>query len=244
MTSSRLRRGNGAWGGTGGRDAKPRGKNCRWTPELDEVLRAAWARGGARAAWKEIKKQHPTWSLRSIKRRTKKLGLVKQRRPWTLAELLVVEEGIDSNASLKTIAERIGRSVMAVRLRLARGGFEVSCLGGFKAKDLADWINVSPRTVRYWKETGLLHTKRGRITEHSFTEFCRNHPEKIPYEQLRDPDMKKWLREMGYPTSGDRRPCKAQTEAELKDSKVDEAGRSHRPFEASPQNEDRQPALP
>jgi hypothetical protein len=46
-----------------------RGKTCRWTPELDEILRSAWALGGLRAARKAIWQQQPTWSWYSIKKR-------------------------------------------------------------------------------------------------------------------------------------------------------------------------------
>jgi len=38
---------------------KPRGQTSHWTPELDEILRTAWSRGGLRAARRAIRQQQP-----------------------------------------------------------------------------------------------------------------------------------------------------------------------------------------
>ncbi len=43
----------------------PRGKTCRWTQELDEVLRSASLRGGLQAAKRAIRESQPTWSIYS-----------------------------------------------------------------------------------------------------------------------------------------------------------------------------------
>jgi len=43
---------------------------------------------------------------------------------------------IDSNASLALIAERLGRSVGAVRHKLETLGYTVESLGGYKVKSL------------------------------------------------------------------------------------------------------------
>src|SRR5512139_2020756 len=61
-----------------------RGKSCRWTPELDELLKSAWARGGLRGARRAIRQQQPAWSSYSIKRRAAALGLCRSRAPrWS-----------------------------------------------------------------------------------------------------------------------------------------------------------------
>jgi hypothetical protein len=44
---------------------RPRGKTCRWTQELDEVLRSAWLRGGLQAAKRAVRESQPTWSIYS-----------------------------------------------------------------------------------------------------------------------------------------------------------------------------------
>jgi hypothetical protein len=99
------------------------------------------------------------------------------------------------------IAERLGRSVAAVRKRLRDLDYTAESLGGFKVKDIADMFAVPPARVQYWVAEKLLLTKGGRITESSMSKFLAEHPEKIPFENL-SVDMQNWLREMGYPGSG------------------------------------------
>jgi hypothetical protein len=96
------------------------------------------------------------------------------------------------------IAERLGRTVAAVRKKLRERGYTAESLGGYKVKDIADMFSVPPARVQYWVTEKLLLTKGGRITESSFSKFLADHTSKIPFETLR-PEMQNWLREMGYP---------------------------------------------
>jgi hypothetical protein len=98
------------------------------------------------------------------------------------------------------IAERLGRSVAAVRKRLHDLEYTAESLGGFKVKDVAEMFAVPPARVQYWVAERLLFTKGGRITESSVSKFLADHPGKIPFESL-SVDMQNWLREMGYPDS-------------------------------------------
>jgi hypothetical protein len=181
---------------------KPRGKTCRWTAELDEVLKTAWARGGLRAARRAIRQHQPTWSWCSVKKRAAALELSRRRAlRWTDADENHLLWSIDSNASLALIAERLGRTVGAVRKRLRDLDYTAESLGGFKVKDIADMFAVPPARVQYWVAEKLLLTKGGRITESSVSKFLADHPEKIPFESL-SVDMQNWLREMGYPACG------------------------------------------
>jgi hypothetical protein len=178
---------------------KPRGKTCRWTAELDEVLKTAWAQGGLRTARRALRQREPTWSRYSIKKRAATLGLCRRRAPrWTDADENHLLWSIDSNASLALIAERLGRTVAAVRKRLRDLQYTAESLGGFKVKDVADMFGVPPARVQYWVAEKLLLTKGGRITDSSVSKFLADHPEKIPFESL-SVDMQNWLREMGYP---------------------------------------------
>ena len=178
---------------------KPRGKTCQWTAELDDVLKAAWARGGLRAAGRAIRQYQPTWSRYSVKKRAAALDLCRPRAPrWTDADENHLLWSIDSNASLNLIAERLGRSVAAVRKKLRDLEYTAESLGGFKVKDVADMFAVPPARVQYWVAEKLLLTKGGRITDSSVSKFLADHPEKIPFESL-SVDMQNWLREMGYP---------------------------------------------
>jgi len=187
---------------------KPRGKTCRWTPELDQVLTSAWGSGGLRSAWKAIEQYQPTWSVHSVRRRAAALQLRRSRpEPWTLSEIDHMLWSIDSNASLALIASRLSRSVGAVRHKLRALGYAIESLGGYKVKDVAEMLSVPPGRVRYWVAEKLLQTKGGRITDASFSKFLADHPQKIPFKAL-TLEMQNWLREMGY-SAGETAPKEA-----------------------------------
>ncbi len=182
---------------------KPRGKTCCWTPELDEVLKTAWGRGRLHAARRAIRQLQPTWSRYSIKKRAAALGLCRPKaQPWLDSEVNHLLWSIDSNASMALIAERLGRTVAAVRKKLRDLGYTAESLGGYKVKEVADMFSVPPARVQYWIAEKLLLTKGGRITESSFAKFLTDHPKRIPFEAL-SPEMQNWLREMGYPVEAD-----------------------------------------
>src|SRR4051812_36920315 len=90
--------------GSGRKVGKPRGKTCRWTPELDEILKEAWNREGPRAAQRAIRQHQPTWSRYSVKKRAATLALCRTRAPrWTAADVNHLLWSIDSNASVALI---------------------------------------------------------------------------------------------------------------------------------------------
>jgi hypothetical protein len=185
---------------------KPRGKTCSWTPELDQVLKTEWARGGLRAARRAIRQQQPTWSWCSIRKRAAALALCRPRaRRWSDADVNHLLMSIDSNASLALIAERLGRTVPAIRKRLLDLGYTAESLGGYKVKEVAEMISVPATRVQYWVKKRMLLTKGGRITESSLSKFLSDHPEKLPYSTL-SPEMRSWLREMGYPSEEHEEP--------------------------------------
>ena len=120
--------------------------------------------------------------------------------PWTPAEEVELRE-MASTQTIPTIAKGIGRSEMSVRLKLKSIRFQYEDLAGFKTKDLADMLRVTVRQVRRWRRKGYLAGVNGRITEESFSKFCRTHPDKIPYRRL-DADIQLWLRGYGYKVEG------------------------------------------
>lgn len=193
----------------GPRSAKPRGKTCRWTLELDEVLKSAWVRGGLRAATRAIRQHQPTWSQYSVKKRAAILALCGSRaRPWSDTEVNHLLWSIDSNASLALIAQRLGRTVAGVRKKLRVLGYTAESLGGYKVKDVAEMFSISPARVEYWVAEKLLLTRGGRITESSLSKFLAEHSTRVPFDRL-SMDMQKWLCEMGYPTQETRREREA-----------------------------------
>jgi hypothetical protein len=127
---------------------------------------------------------------------------------------------IDSNASLSLIAERLSRTLTAIRKKLRDLGYKAESLGGFKVKEVAEMLLVPPGRVKYWVEQQKLLTKGGRITDSSLSKFFAENPKQIPYETL-SPDMRSWLREMGYPADeqsecGDGGPVSTRIEAARK----------------------------
>jgi hypothetical protein len=178
------------------------GKDLLLDPGFHALLKTAWGSGGLRAALRAIRQQQPTWSRYSIKKRAAALALCRPKaQPWSDTELNHLLWSIDSNASLSLIAERLGRTIAAVRKKLRDLGYTAESLGGYKVKEVADMFSVPSARVQYWVAEELLLTKGGRITESSFSKFLADHPKKIPFETL-SPDMRNWLREMGYRDRG------------------------------------------
>jgi hypothetical protein len=65
--------------------------------------------------------------------------------------------------SIPIVARYLRRTPKAVRSKLQRMETPVEDLAGFKGKDLVNWFNVTPKQVRWWRETGYLRSAAGRI---------------------------------------------------------------------------------
>jgi len=118
-------------------------------------------------------------------------------RPWDRAAEAMLLDMVGTQ-SIPTVARYLRRTPKAVRSKLQRMETPVEDLAGFKGKDLVNWFNVTPKQVRRWREKGYLRSAAGRITEESLEAFCRDHPEKIPYDELGE-HVQLWLRDLGYP---------------------------------------------
>lgn len=138
-------------------------------------------------------------TVRSMEYATKRSEAVSswtRGRPWTSEE----EERLIDAASMQSIAEiaiALDRSQASVRLKLKSLAYNVTDLAGFKVKDLAVMLGVTIRQIRRWRQKGYLRSLNGRITEESFSKFCRIHGGKIPYQQLTSEAIV-WLRGFGY----------------------------------------------
>jgi hypothetical protein len=126
-----------------------------------------------------------------------------------------------SSQTILKIAEALGRSEASVRLKLKSLGYNLNDLAGFKVKDLAALLGVTIRQVRRWRQKGYLRGLNGRITEESFTKFCRVHAEKIPYSQL-GWDAKLWLHGFGF-----RPPTTFSNHPEIEDGLTRGEGRAN-----------------
>jgi hypothetical protein len=118
-------------------------------------------------------------------------------RPWTEDDVELLCEMI-SEFPIVEIAARLNRSEASIRTKVKAIRRCEDNLGGFKSKDLADLLGVSIRQIRRWREKGYLSGVNGRITEASFSKFCRTHWDKIEFDGL-SPEVKVWLRDLGYP---------------------------------------------
>lgn len=118
-------------------------------------------------------------------------------RPWGGTEEASLLDMV-STQSIPTVARCLRRTPKAVRSKLQRMGTRMEDVAGFKGKDLVNWLKVTPKQVRRWREKGYLKSVAGRITEESLEAFCRDHPEKIPYHELSE-HVQLWLRDLGYP---------------------------------------------
>lgn len=118
-------------------------------------------------------------------------------RPWDRAEEATLRDMVGTQ-SIPTVARCLRRTPKAVRSKLQRMETPQEDLAGFKGKDLVNWLNVTPKQVRRWREKGYLRSVAGRITEESLEAFCQDHPEKIPYHELSE-HVQLWLRDLGYP---------------------------------------------
>lgn len=175
----------------GGRTIKPK---YIWRPEYDAYLKAHYF-GGLNRRFQVLNRMiHltglPRWY---IKRQAARLGLTMHmdRRPWTQAELLVLEDLVGS-ASAATIAKRLRRPVSSIvnkckRLRISR-----RVRDGYTMRDLELCLGEDHRKISGWIKDGWLrdtlqgthrHDGNGtdihRIHERDILNFIKNHPQEI-----------------------------------------------------------------
>ncbi len=195
--------GNGVYVSTAGDPASQDLLKGNWTAEDDDLLRSQYPLGkkAAIAAISAIQARHPGLTRREIAKRARALGLrctdEVRRRDWDRGTDLVLLSLVHQPKEI--IARRLGRSVESIVARLRRLGKSADFFGGFKAKDLAGVLEVSEADVRRWQRNGWLRRRRGRITEASFSAFCKEHSEEISFCVLA-PETQYWLVSVhGYP---------------------------------------------
>ena len=92
-------------------------------------------------------------------------------RRWTTADDdklldLVGYEPVDK------IAQRLSRSVRAVRFRLCALGMSGRISDGWSLRALRKMLRVSPERIRQFIGSGMLRVRDARVTASSLTEFC------------------------------------------------------------------------
>ena len=145
-----------------------------------------WTRGDC---WQRIKELRRAAKRAAVEERhsakTKKLGEAAASarpvsRPWTPADddRLLNLAGYEP---VKRIAQRLDRSVRAVRFRMAALGMSARVTDAWSLRALWKMLRVRPSRLRYFIGNGLLRVRDARISAISLAAFCeQNQPSVTP----------------------------------------------------------------
>jgi len=175
--------------------------NPRFLPVIDRVLIAGMKLGpaGKHEAINKVLQLVPEWKRGDCWRRIRQLRRMsvvaavqsqpserriaesntgdrtsRQRsRPWTEEEddQLLNWAGYEPVAK---IAQRLGRSVRAVRFRLGALGMSARVSDGWSQRELRKLLRVSPAKLRRFIGTGMLRVRDPRVTIDSMLALCNN----------------------------------------------------------------------
>jgi len=165
-----------------------------WQPEYDAYLKAHYF-GGLNRRFQVLNRMVrltglPRWY---IKRQAARLGLTMKmdRRPWTQAELGLVEHLV-GRVSAATIAKRLRRPESSVVNKITRLGTSRRVREGYTMRDLEQCLGEDHHKISVWIANGWLRdrlqgTKRHggngndihRIREKDVLRFIKTHPHEI-----------------------------------------------------------------
>jgi hypothetical protein len=191
----------------GSRDSK----DSKWLSAIDQLLIAGIRQGRAkkREAINRILELVPEWNRGDCWQRIRYLrktlqvtapeerrrpgnpnsfgeGAVLKRsasRPWTPADddRLLQLAGYEP---VKRIAQRLDRSIRAVRFRLGALGMSAKVTDGWSLRALRQMLRVSPARLRYLMAYGLLRVRDPRILLSSLATFCETNHASLTGENL------------------------------------------------------------
>jgi hypothetical protein len=169
-----------------------------------------WTRGDC---WQRIRKLRKTSELAALEEhrpgQTKKLGDAAAARrpvsrPWTPADddRLLNLAGYEP---VKRIAQRMGRSVRAVRFRIAALGMSARVTDAWSLRALRRMLRVRSSRLRYFIGNGLLRVRDARISAPSLAAFCEKNGatwdpsvlERVAAALDKDADAFSWKRVAG-----------------------------------------------
>jgi hypothetical protein len=165
-----------------------------WRSEFDDMLKAQYY-GGLNHRFQVLNRMIritglPRWY---IKRQAARLGLTMKmdRKPWTLAELDVLEKLI-GRVSSAAIAKRLHRPESSVVNKLKRLGNSRRVREGYTMRDLEQCLGEDHHKIWAWIHSGWLrdrlqgtqrHGRNGndihRIQEKDILRFLQSHPQEI-----------------------------------------------------------------
>src|ERR1022692_3763396 len=174
---------------------------------IDKLLLAAIKQGPAkkRAAINRILELVPEWTrgdcwqrIKELRRATKRAALEERQsarakksgeatatprpvsRPWTPADDVRLLN-LAGYEPVKRIAQRLDRSVRAVRFRMAALGISARVTDAWSLRALWKMLRVRPSRLRYFIGSGLLKVRDPRISASSLAAFCeQNQPSLSP----------------------------------------------------------------
>ncbi len=140
--------------------ANRRRRKYEWTPDRLAYIQAHYDEIGARAIAEHF--GFPTWQV-AHKAAALGLGRHRQVKPWTPAEVAMLEE----YAGVRTprwIARELGRTLHSVVLKIRYVGLSTAIREGYTSHSLAPCFGVSPDTIGRWIRLGYfgrLETRDG-----------------------------------------------------------------------------------
>jgi hypothetical protein len=173
--------------------------NPRFLPVIDRVLIAGLKLGpaGKHEAINKVLQLVPEWKrgdcwrrMRQLRRGTAVVGppsrspekatleldsprsaLRQRSRPWTASDddRLLNSAGYEP---VDKIAQRLSRSVRAVRFRLCALGMSAKVSDGWSLRALRKLLRVSPARLRQFIGSGTLRVRDARVTANSLVAFC------------------------------------------------------------------------
>jgi hypothetical protein len=127
----------------------------RWTPDMDLILEEGYRIGGSKRRQAINRISHLTgWPRQACWDRARKLGLAQRRsgspRQWTPIEQQCLIS-LAGSRNVRVIAQRLNRSVAAIRTRLRRlSKTSARVRDGLTKQDLAELIGRCPKTIQRW----------------------------------------------------------------------------------------------
>jgi hypothetical protein len=109
----------------------------------------------------------------TTERKNQERVVARRSWPWTSEddERLLNWAGYEP---VKKIAQRLGRSVRAVRFRLGALGMSAKVSDGWSQRELRKLLRVSPARLRHFIGTGMLRVRDPRLTTGSILALCQN----------------------------------------------------------------------
>ena len=174
----------------------------RFLPAIDRVLVAGLRLGpaGKREAINRVLRLVPEWKrgdcwrrIRQLRRMSDvarleanpkaqttaaknphKVGPRHRSSPWTSEDddRLLNWAGYEP---VNKIAQRLGRSVRAVRFRLSALGMSARVSDGWSQRELRKLLRVSPARLRHFIGNGMLRVRDSRLTTGSILTLCQDH---------------------------------------------------------------------